>query len=83
MKSRGAKRSFSKTNKYVGSLGKDDAKSIVNQKENLKKAGQILMDFNLMIAAIALHYDLILVPNNQKHFQCIKGLKLENWAELS
>jgi tRNA(fMet)-specific endonuclease VapC len=43
------------------------------------KLGQIITDFDLMIASIAIAHDLILVTNNTKHFQNIENLKLENW----
>ena len=39
-----------------------------------------LDDFDLIIAACALTYNLILVTNNLKHFQRVDGLKLANWA---
>jgi len=50
------------------------------QKAKLRREGVMLMDFDLMIASVALRNDLILVTNNQKHFQRIEGLLLENWA---
>lgn len=43
--------------------------------------GQIIEDFDLMIAAICLANDLILVTNNTKHFKRIKGLKVEDWCK--
>jgi tRNA(fMet)-specific endonuclease VapC len=49
-------------------------------KSNLEYEGTPLDDFDLVIAASALAYNLILVTNNEKHFLRVEGLKLENWA---
>lgn len=49
-------------------------------KAALGETGTPLDDFDLVIAACALSHNLILVTNNQKHFQRIEGLRLENWA---
>ncbi|NOY68511.1 MAG: type II toxin-antitoxin system VapC family toxin [Deltaproteobacteria bacterium] len=51
-------------------------------KSNLEKAGQSLDDFDLILAATALSHNLILVTNNEKHFQRIDGLKIENWSKV-
>ena len=48
-------------------------------KSHLESQGTPLDDFDLIIAATALAHNLILVTNNEKHFQRIDGLKLENW----
>lgn len=52
-------------------------------KATLKQQGQIILDADLMIASIALAYELILVTNNTKHFSRITDLTTENWAETS
>ena len=49
-------------------------------KAALEKDGAPLDDFDLIIASTALTHNLTLVTNNVKHFERIKGLKLENWA---
>ena len=46
----------------------------------LKQQGQILLDADLMIAGLALAYDLTLVTNNTTHFVRISKLSLENWT---
>lgn len=51
------------------------------QKAALEKVGTPLDDFDLAIAATALLHNLILVTNNQRHFQRIEGLRLANWVE--
>ena len=50
-------------------------------KADLKQKGQIILDADLMIAAIAIAHSLTLVTNNTKHFERIPNLRLENWSE--
>jgi tRNA(fMet)-specific endonuclease VapC len=47
----------------------------------LEVKGEPLADFDLMIAAVALQYQLPLVTGNLRHFERIPGLQLENWLE--
>jgi tRNA(fMet)-specific endonuclease VapC len=59
-----------------------DRKAIENYaviKSNLKKHGEMIDDFDILIAAIALSSNMILVTNNKKHFERIPELKIENW----
>jgi tRNA(fMet)-specific endonuclease VapC len=46
---------------------------------NLRKAGQLIEDADLLMAAIALGNDLILVTHNTAHFSRVAGLQLEDW----
>ena len=48
-------------------------------KSILKSKGNIIEDFDLLIASIAFTNNCILVTNNPKHFQRIKELQIENW----
>ena len=47
-------------------------------KAGLKQQGQLILDADLMVASIALAYDLTLVTNITKHFSRIPDLALEN-----
>ena len=47
----------------------------------LEVRGERLADADLLVAATALEYDLILVTDNLKHFQRVEGLRLESWTE--
>ena len=49
-------------------------------KADLKQQGNIILDADIMIAAIALTNGLTLVTNNLKHFIRIPNLNLENWV---
>ena len=46
---------------------------------DLEKQGLRLDSFDLLIAATALEYNLILVTGNVKHFSRIPDLRIENW----
>jgi len=45
----------------------------------LEKSGKAIGTCDTMIASVALEMNLILVTDNTRHFERIKGLKLENW----
>ena len=45
---------------------------------SLRKRGQIIGDFDLLIAASALRHSLTLLTNNRKHFEGISGLQIES-----
>jgi tRNA(fMet)-specific endonuclease VapC len=47
-------------------------------KAELKRTGQLIDDFDCMIASHALAHDLVLVTNNVSHFSRIQGLRIEN-----
>ncbi|MCP4682755.1 MAG: type II toxin-antitoxin system VapC family toxin [Desulfobacterales bacterium] len=50
----------------------------------LKKAGKLPGDLDILIAATALVYDLVLVTNNEKHYQPIQdhfSLQIRNWMK--
>jgi len=49
-------------------------------KADLKQQGNIILDADIMIAAIALSNALTLVTNNEKHFTRIPNLRIENWV---
>ncbi len=49
-------------------------------KVSLEKTGKIIDDMDLLIASTALSHNLILVTNNEKHFNRISGLEIENWT---
>lgn len=54
-------------------------KSFGKTKTFLRKAGELIGDFDLVIATTALAHDLTLITNNISHFQRIPSLKNENW----
>lgn len=53
------------------------------EKARLRKSGMLIDDFDLLIGATAVTYDLKMVTNNTSHFKRIKGIKLEDWTKAS
>lgn len=52
----------------------------VRLKAYLRKRGNMIDDFDLLIGATAIANGLILVSENEKHFVRIPEIKLENWV---
>lgn len=50
------------------------------EKARLRKAGNLIDDFDLLIGCSALAHDLILVTNNLRHFDRLDGLVIEDWT---
>ena len=50
-------------------------------KSELRKKGQIIDDFDLLIGASAISNKMVLITNNEKHFTRIKNIKIENWIK--
>ena len=49
-------------------------------KAQLRRQGQLLDDFDLLIGATALAHQLTLITNNTKHFAHFAGIRLEDWT---
>jgi tRNA(fMet)-specific endonuclease VapC len=49
-------------------------------RSDLEKKGQIIGPYDLLIGAQALAEKLTLVTNNEREFQRISGLAIENWV---
>jgi tRNA(fMet)-specific endonuclease VapC len=45
---------------------------------SMRKRGQTVGDFDLLIAATALRHNLKLLTNNRKHFEAVAGLEIES-----
>ena len=60
-------------------LNDSTLKTFGKLKTNLRKQGQPLADFDLLIAGTALAEGRILVTNNIQHYVRIPDLQLENW----
>jgi tRNA(fMet)-specific endonuclease VapC len=51
-------------------------------KASLEKSGKTIDDMDLLIASTAIVNNLILITNNEKHFQRIPGLEMVNWTKI-
>jgi tRNA(fMet)-specific endonuclease VapC len=51
------------------------------QKARLRKTGNMIDDFDLLIGCSALKNGLILVTNNENHFDRIENIRMENWKK--
>ena len=49
------------------------------EKSRLWRLGLPIDDFDLLIGATAIHYELVLVTSNTKHFERMQNLSIENW----
>jgi len=47
----------------------------------LKKSGNLIEDADILIAAFSLANNLILISANERHFQIIENLHIENWSK--
>ena len=64
----------------VSVLGIDEevCKIFGRERGRLRKAGQLIGDFDLLIAATSLHYGLTVLTNNRQHFERVEGLQIES-----
>jgi tRNA(fMet)-specific endonuclease VapC len=60
-------------------IGPEACRIFGDLKAALRTRGQLIEDFDLLIAATALAHGLTLVTSNTDHFNRIPGLALENW----
>ena len=51
-----------------------------SEKARLQNSGKVIDDFDLLIGATAVSFDLVMVTNNTNHFNRIKDIKLEDWT---
>ena len=51
------------------------------EKAKLKKAGNIIDDFDLLIGATSISFELFMVTNNTNHFDRLHNIKLEDWTK--
>jgi len=51
------------------------------EKARLRKKGKPIDDFDLLIGVSSVANNLVLVTNNESHFERINGIKIENWTK--
>lgn len=60
----------------VLSIDQEVCKIFGRERNKLRKQGNIIGDFDLVIASICLRHNLILLTNNKTHFERIDSLKI-------
>ncbi len=68
-------------NNTIIHLSEESAKISGDKYAELRQAGITIGTSDILIAGIAIENDLTLVTNNEKHYQSIKGLRIENWKK--
>lgn len=51
------------------------------EKARMKKQGNAISDFDLLIGSTSIVFNLVMVTENTKEFERISRIKLENWVE--
>ena len=59
-------------------VGEDIGKKFSELRAKLRKEGNLIDNFDLLIASTAISHDLELLSNNVRHFQRIENLKLKS-----
>ena len=59
-------------------ITEDVCKKFGEIRNNLRKKGELIGDFDLLIASTALINELTLLTGNVKHYERIKGLKIKS-----
>lgn len=52
-----------------------------SEKARLRKLGNTIDDFDLLIGVTAVKHNLTIVTNNVNHFNRIKGIEIEDWTK--
>lgn len=59
----------------------DNFTKYADEKVRLQFNGELIPDFDLLIGTTAIQQELILVTNNEKHFNRLNNLTIENWTK--
>jgi len=51
------------------------------EKVRLKQIGQLIAEFDMLIGCSAIAKDLIVATRNDKHFEKLLNVKIENWID--
>lgn len=68
-----------KRNLAILSESDESARLFGKIKADLRAKGNMIYDFDILIASVAVSNDCILITNNSIHFEQIEALKLGNW----
>ncbi len=84
-KSDNPKKNHKLIEKFIGQLSIlpifDAIQTYGKEKARLQSEGKMISDFDLLIGCTSSENDLIMVTENIKEFDRIKGIKIENWVK--
>lgn len=60
----------------VLNIDQEICKVFGQERGRLRQRKKTISDFDLLIASTSLHYDLILLTNNRRHYEMVEGLKI-------
>jgi tRNA(fMet)-specific endonuclease VapC len=69
------------TNNTIIHISEESAKISGDIYADLRQKGITIGTSDILIAGIAIENELTLITNNERHYESIKGLKLENWKK--
>jgi tRNA(fMet)-specific endonuclease VapC len=85
-KSANPKKNHKLIEKFIGQLSIvstifDAIQTYGKEKVRLQSEGKMISDFDLFIGCTSIENDLIMVTENIKEFERIRGIKIENWVK--
>jgi tRNA(fMet)-specific endonuclease VapC len=84
-KSDNPKKNHKLIEKFIGQLSIlpifDAIRTYGKEKARLQSEGKMISDFDLLIGCTSIENDLIMVTENIKEFDRIKGIRIENWVK--
>jgi tRNA(fMet)-specific endonuclease VapC len=84
-KSDNPKKNHKLIEKFIGQLSIlpifDAIQTYGKEKARLQSEGKMISDFDLLIGCTSIENDLIMVTDNIKEFDRIKGIRIENWVK--
>ena len=84
-KSDNPKKNLKLIEKFIGQLSIlpifDAIQTYGKEKARLQNEGKMISDFDLLIGCTSIENHLIMVTENIKEFERIKGIKIENWVQ--
>ncbi|MEQ8997224.1 MAG: type II toxin-antitoxin system VapC family toxin [Coleofasciculus sp. B1-GNL1-01] len=63
-------------------FGISEAEQVAHIRAILRSQGQPIGAYDVLIAATALQYNLVMITANQREFDRVPGLQTENWRQL-
>ena len=84
-KSDNPKKNHKLIEKFIGQLSIlpifDAIQTYGKEKARLQSEGKMISDFDLLIGCTSIENDLIMVTENIKEFDRIKGIRIDNWVK--